>query len=81
MVKIRSEDIKTIFDFKKWIKDNTGTDKEPADHILRLIIVNISKQLNDQKINSKLEEYKIAHVNQFLKDLSDLNNKIDKNEE
>lgn len=81
MVKIRSENIKTIFNFKKWIKDNTGTDKEPADHILRLIIGNISKQLNDQKINSKLEEYKIAHVNQFLKDLSDLNNKIDKNEE
>lgn len=81
MVKISSENIKTIFNFKKWIEDNTESDKEPADHILKLIIDNISEQLKNQKINSKLEEYKIAHVDQFLKDLSDLNNKIDKNEE
>lgn len=81
MKKIRAENIKTIFNFKKWIEDNTESDKEPADHILKLIIDNISEQLKNQKINSKLEEYKIAHVDQFLKDLSDLNNKIDKNEE
>lgn len=80
MEKIRSENIKTIFDFKKWIKDNTETDKEPAGHILKLIIDNISEQLNNQKINSKLEAYKIAHLNQFLKDLNILRDKINSNE-
>ena len=80
MKKIRAENIKTIFDFKEWSKGNTESDKEPADHILKLIIDNISEQLKIQKINSKLEEYKMAHVDQFLKDLSDLKDKIDKNE-
>lgn len=80
MKKIRAENIKTIFDFKEWIKGNTESSKEPADHILKLIIDNISEQLNNQKRNSKLEEYKMAHVDQFLKDLSDLKDKIDKNE-
>lgn len=80
MKKIRAENIKTIFDFKEWINGNTESGKEPADHILKLIIDNISEQLNNQKRNSKLEEYKMAHVDQFLKDLSDLKDKIDENE-